>query len=569
MLHLPVHKLKETLIADQLITAENFEEISQEGERLNQRIEDILISRGIVSPDYLYKFLARYLNVELIDLDEAKIDRQVLRLLSPDLANQKRVILFKKEADGILDAAMEDPSDLKTIEFLERFLKAKVKPFLVRPVDMEKGFAIYSRQQTEDFKKTIQENVQHSLQIREQNIEKAANAVPVVALVENFLAYAATSRASDVHIETLENEIVVRFRIDGILREIIRIPKEAHLPILARLKLLSNLKIDEHYKPQDGRFNIKVGEEKVDIRVSIMPTIFGEKIEMRLLPATQKPLSFEELGMMEDTIKLFKENLEKTFGIVLVCGPTGAGKTTTLYAVLNILNKPEVNIVTIEDPIEYYIKYVNQTQVNTTAGITFANALRAFLRQDPNIIMVGEVRDEETAEISVHAALTGHLVLSSLHTNTAAAAVPRLIDMKVPPFLVSAVLNAVLAQRLARKICPSCIESFSLSEEQISIITNQLKEIEGHADFELPKISFHGKGCSACNFSGYQGRVGIFELLNIDNEIRDLINSPQFALDKMEQLAKKKGMITMFEDGLRKVGLGMTTVEEVLRVIRE
>lgn len=569
MLHFPAQKLKETLISDQLITAERFGEISQEGERLNQKIEDILISRGIVSADYLYKFLAHYLGVELVDLDETKIDSKILRLLTPDMANQKRAIIFKKEADGALSVAMEDPGDLKTIEFLERFLKAKVKPFLVRPADLEKGFAIYSRQQAEDFKKTIQENIQNSLLVKEKDMEKAATAVPVVALVENFLAYAVAARASDVHIETLENEIIVRFRIDGILHEIIRIPKEAHLPILARLKLLSGLKIDEHYKPQDGRLNVKVGEERVDIRVSIMPTIFGEKIEMRLLPATQKPLSLEELGMMEDHVNMLKENLAKTFGIILVCGPTGAGKTTTLYAVLNMLNKPEVNIVTVEDPIEYYMKYVNQTQVNPVAGITFANALRAFLRQDPNIIMVGEIRDEETAEISVHSALTGHLVLSSLHTNTAAAAIPRMIDMRVPPFLVSAVLNAVLAQRLARKICPSCIESFSLGEEQIGVIKSQLKEIEGGENFDVPKISFHGKGCSVCNFSGYQGRVGIFELLNIDNEMRNFINSPQFALDKLETLAKKKGMITMFEDGLRKVGLGLTTVEEVLRVIRE
>jgi type II secretory ATPase GspE/PulE/Tfp pilus assembly ATPase PilB-like protein len=346
-------------------------------------------------------------------------------------------------------------------------------------------------------------------------------------------------------------------------------PKEISPAIIARIKLLSGLKLDEHSRPQDGRFRHKVGNDVVDVRVSVMPTFYGEKVEMRLLTAAQRPLSFEELGMEEDTVSAIKENIKKTYGMVLVTGPTGSGKTTTLYSMLNVLNKPEVNIVTIEDPIEYDIKYINQTQINPQAGITFANGLRAILRQDPNIIMVGEIRDEETAEISVHSALTGHLVLSSLHTNDAPTAIPRLIDMKIPAFLVAAVLNAVIAQRLVRRICITCIESYKPTSEILAAVKNQIAEIGLEGEYREPKILFKGRGCKTCNGIGYRGRLGIFEVLNISENVRKLIMSPDFSLDELKKVAKKEGMITMFEDGLRKVEKGVTTVEELLRVIRE
>ncbi|MDP1719097.1 MAG: GspE/PulE family protein, partial [bacterium] len=365
------------------------------------------------------------------------------------------------------------------------------------------------------------------------------------------------------------DSVLVRYRIDGILHEISKIPKEVHASIVARLKLLSGLRLDEHSKPQDGRFRFQAGGDAIDIRVSAIPTFYGEKIEMRLLSSTSRALSFEELGMLADTAKTVQENIAKTYGIVLVTGPTGSGKSTTLYSMLSVLNKPEVNIATIEDPVEYDMKYVNQTQVNEAAGITFANGLRALLRQDPNVIMVGEVRDGETAEISVQAALTGHLVLSTLHTNDAPSAIPRLIDLKVEPFLAAAVLNAILAQRLVRSICSDCIQSYPVTQEIVKIIQNQLKNLGIEDEYKPPRTFFKGKGCVTCGNTGYKGRIAIFEAFNVDEKLREVIVAPDFTFDSLKKELRKKGFITMFEDGLRKVAKGMTTIEEVLRVIRE
>jgi type II secretory ATPase GspE/PulE/Tfp pilus assembly ATPase PilB-like protein len=339
---------------------------------------------------------------------------------------------------------------------------------------------------------------------------------------------------------------------------------------VARIKILSNLQIDEHNKPQDGRLKYKYADTIFDIRVAIMPTMYGEKVEMRLLTSSTKPMGFQELGMLEDTIKIVENNITKTNGMILITGPTGCGKTTTLYAILNKLNRPEVNIVTIEDPIEYELKYVNQTQVNPKAGIEFATGLRAFLRQDPNIIMVGEIRDKETAEIAVHAALTGHLVLSTLHTNDSPTAIPRLIDMGIPPFLLSATLNLVIAQRLVRKICSECIESYEPPQSIYKIIDNQLKIIKGEfAKPFRPKLLYHGKGCSSCNFTGYRGRLAIYESFDVDEKVRAYIQRTDFSLDGLRKIAFAEGTKTMFEDGLAKAELGQTTIEEVMRVIKE
>jgi len=569
MLQIPSQKLKEILIKEGLVTAEVFDNLMIEAKRMDQNIVDILISRGIVASDYFYNLIAQYLGAERVNLAGRPIEENILRKLSEDLARQKRAIVFSEETDGTFDVAMEDPSNLETIEFLEKNLKAKIKPFLTTPDDLNREFSLYGRHLTEDFKKIIEENIQATLRKKMGSIEEAAKDVPIVAIIDSVISYAVSLRASDIHIEILEKTILIRYRIDGILHEIIRIPKEIHSAIIARIKLLGGLKIDEHLKPQDGRFRYKVGPDIIDVRVAVIPVFYGEKVEMRLLPSTQRPLSLGELGMAEDTIKIVEENIKKTYGMVLICGPTGSGKTTTLYSILNILNRPEVNIVTIEDPIEYDIQYINQTQINPLAGITFANGLRAILRQDPNIIMVGEIRDEETAEISAQSALTGHLVVSSLHTNDAATAVPRLIDMKIEPFLIAAVLNVSLAQRLIRKICLNCIESYAIDSNLSGFLETQLKQINPFSQLKAPKFLYRGKGCESCNFTGYRGRSGIYEVLSIDDETRKLIISPDFSLDSLNILAKKNGMLTMFEDGLRKAATGITTIEEVLRVIRE
>ena len=569
MLTIPPQKFKETLVKEGLITAQDFDNLLIEAERMGQNVADLLISQEIITPDYFYNLVAKYFSVEIVNLGNRPIEEDVLRGLSEELARQKRVIVFAKEPDATLDVAMEDPSDLGTIEFLKKNLKSNIKVFLTSPEDLNRGFSMYGRHLTEDFKKIIEKNIQVALRKKIGSVEEAVKDVPIVAIIDNILSYAVSLRASDIHIEILESGILIRYRIDGILHEILRVPKEVHPAIVARIKLLGGLKIDEHLKPQDGRFRYKVGPDLIDIRVAVIPVFYGEKVEMRLLPSTQRPLSLEELGILEDTGKIIEENIKKSYGMVLVCGPTGSGKTTTLYSILNILNQPEVNIVTIEDPIEYDIKYINQTQINPLAGITFANGLRAILRQDPNIIMVGEIRDEETAEISVHSALTGHLLLSSLHTNDAATAVPRLIDMKIAPFLVAAVLNVIIAQRLVRKICLDCIESRQADQNLIQVLEKQLKEINPDSKLKAPKFLYRGRGCTACNQTGFRGRAGIFEVLNVNEEIRKLIISPDFSLDNLNNLAREQGMITMFEDGLQKAATGITTIEEVLRVIRE
>jgi type IV pilus assembly protein PilB len=568
MLQIPDETFKNLLIQEGLINAEKFDELAKETKRLGQNMADVLISQSIITKDYWTNLVSGYFKVPLAGLNAKPINENILRLLSEDVSRQRRVILFGQEPDGMVSAAMEDPSNLETIEFVERYIKAKIRPYLAVDADLNKGFTLYSQRQSEDFKKLIESNIAESLRLGKRGEESAAD-VPIVAIVDNIVAYAYSLRASDIHFEIFEDGILVRYRIDGVLREVLRVPKDVHPAIIARIKLLAALKIDEHYKPQDGRFRHKIGPDILDIRVSIIPTYYGEKIEMRLLPSTQRPLSLQELGMFDDMADLVADNIKKSYGMLLVCGPTGSGKTTTLYSILGMLNRPEVNIVTIEDPIEYDIKYINQTQINPQAGITFATGLRSILRQDPNVIMVGEIRDEETASISVQSALTGHLVLSSLHTNDAPTVIPRLIDMKVPAFLTAAVLNAIVAQRLVRKICTNCIYTLTPSPELVESLRRQMKELGLEELLVLPKVIYAGRGCPVCGGSGYRGRMAIFEVLNITEELRKIVVDPSFSLDTLKNEAKKEGMISMFEDGLRKAERGLTTIDELLRVIRE
>ncbi|HXF44178.1 MAG TPA: ATPase, T2SS/T4P/T4SS family [Candidatus Paceibacterota bacterium] len=571
MITLPPEKLKDILVKQGIIDPALFDNLEAESQRKRQDLADILVSQGLINKDYLYLLIARALGVERVNLGTMKIDEKALHLIPEDTARRRRVVVFSIDADGAYNVAMENPTDLETIDFLELRLGGRVKPYLATDDDLNRGFALYEKRLTQDFKKIIEESVRESLRSKAKgDLEEAASDLPIVAIVDNLMAYALSSRSSDIHFEVLDDAILVRYRIDGVLHEIIRMPKEIHPAVVARIKILANLRVDEHYHPQDGRFRYKIGGDLVDVRVSIIPTFYGEKVELRLLAAAQKPLSLAELGMFEDTIKVIQEAVKKSYGMVLVCGPTGSGKTTTLYSIMNILNKPDVNIVTIEDPIEYDMRYVNQVQVNVQAGITFASGLRSLLRQDPNIIMVGEIRDPETANVGVQAALTGHLMLSSLHTNDAPTAVPRLIDMGTPPFLVAAVLNAVSSQRLARRIHLECIESYTPDETTVATIKRTLGELGADPDkVKIPKVFYRGKGCVACNHTGYYGRIGLFETLEITENVRKAIVDPGFNLDILKKVAREQGTITIFEDGLRKVERGMTTINELFRVIRE
>lgn len=569
-LPLPPQQLKTMLVAEDLITAERFDKLLEEAERKEQNIIDVLVAGGVADANFLANLVARALGVERVDFSAKSLDRNIVTVLEEDTARQRQVIIFNREPNGSYDVAMIDPSDLETIEFLTQKLGARIKPFLALPDDLNRGFSVYGYELGQDFKKLIEENIRASLSGQAKTIEEAAAQLPIVGIVDNILSYAIASRASDIHIEILEDSTLIRYRVDGILYEVMSITKAIHSALIARVKLLAGLKLDEHLKPQDGRFRNQIVNQVIDVRVSVMPTYYGEKVEMRLLEAAQKPLSLEGLGMSQAVAKVTSDNLKKAYGMILSCGPTGSGKTTTLYALMNILNKPQVNVVSIEDPIEYNMRYVNQTQINQQAGVTFASGLRSLLRQDPNVIMVGEIRDSETAGIAVQAALTGHLLLSSLHTNDAPTAIPRLFDLEVPPFLVSSVLNLVVAQRLIRKICQTCIYSYEPGTGLSKVISDQLKDLGiKEVDVKVPKTMYRGKGCSACGMTGYSGRLGIFEALEVTDKVKKLVAEPRFDLSGLRAEAHRQGMKTMFEDGLEKVELALTTAEEVLRVIRE
>jgi len=571
MFKIPDEKMKSILVDNGLIAAEELDVVIKEANRLGIDVADMLVTRGIIPSKYIESAVGDYLGVPAAGLENKQIDTEVLKLLPEEVARQRRVVLFGREKDGALSAAMEDPTDLSTIQYLERYLKTDVKPHIASAADLNKGFSLYSEETALNFKDIIEKNIAESVKSRFKG-EEAASELPIVSILDNLLAYAMSSRASDIHLEVFEDFILVRYRVDGVLHEVLRMPKVVHPAIIARIKLLGGLRIDEHTRPQDGRFRYKISSDTIDLRVSVIPTFYGEKAEMRLLPTSIRPLSFADLGMLPDTVKMLSRAIKKTYGMVIVCGPTGSGKTTTLYAILNVLNRPEVNIVTIEDPVEYDIQYINQTQINPAAGITFANGLRSIVRQDPNVIMVGEVRDGETAGIAVQSSLTGHLVISSLHTNDAPTSIPRLFDMDVEPFLVAAVLNAVIAQRLVRKIHLECIESYEPDAAILESIRAQLKQAgvpDEQIESRIPRRLYRGAGCDGDGNTGYKGRLGIYEVLDIVDEVREFISAPNFSLGGLKNVARKNGMISMFEDGLRKVERGITTIDEVLRVIQE
>ncbi|MCX6737349.1 MAG: GspE/PulE family protein [Candidatus Parcubacteria bacterium] len=566
---LPLLTLKSLLLKNNVVNEDQFQKAVMEGQRTGKDIVDILISQGLMTRPYFSEILSQFFHVQLVRLVGQSIPQDIFNLLTEDIVRSRQIAIYGKEGNRY-QLAMIDPGDLEAIDFTEKLVGGKVDIAITNEEDIQYVLSLYRQSLSVDFQKIIEDNIKASSSLASIKEQDAAKEMPIVSIVDNTISYAMSLRASDIHIESLPDTVMVRFRVDGMLREMMQIGKVIQPAVIARIKLLSGLQIDEHYKPQDGRFKYKSGNEMVDIRVSVIPTMHGEKIVMRLLTGTTKPMSFAELGMLPETIAVMEENIKKSFGMILVTGPTGCGKSTTLYAVLDKLNKPNVNISTIEDPVEYDLKYINQIQVNVRAGVTFASGLRALLRQDPNIIMVGEIRDEETAQVAVQAALTGHLVLTTLHTNDATTAIPRLMDMKVEPFLVASTVNAVIAQRLARRVCTRCIESYPLEDITRTVIEEQLKATgRESAIASIPKTLYKGKGCKFCNNTGYRGRVAIYEILNISEPMRLYIQKPEFALDGLRIMAAKEGMISMFEDGLKKAELGQTTVEELFRIIKE
>ncbi len=561
--------LKPLLLQTGIVTEDQFTVAIEKSKRTGQNVSDILISQGTITQDYLIDLLSKFFNTPRVKVSGKEINFDILNLIPEDIARARNTIIFDKK-DDYLYLAVTDPTDLESINFIQRYTNTQTKVFLTTDDDLKSAFALYRKQLTENFATIIEDNLRKVSAIEGMNAVDAASELPIVSLFDTIIIYASSLSASDIHIERLSDSIIIRFRVDGILREIVRLPKEVHNAVVARVKILSGLQIDEHNRAQDGRFKYQKGDDVFDVRVSILPTFYGEKVNMRLLLGALKPLSFEELGMERDMIEIMNDNIKRSYGMILVTGPTGSGKTTTLYSVLSKLNRPEVNIVTVEDPIEYELRYVNQVQVNSKSGLDFANGLRSILRQDPNIIMVGEIRDSETAGIAVNAALTGHLVLSTLHTNDATTAVPRLFDLGVQPFLVSATVNAVIAQRLVRKVCRNCIESYKLTPETKAQIERQFKNSPFRKkNYVIPSELYHGRGCKVCNNTGYKGRLAIYEVFNVTDDMRTFMQSSNFSLDGLREISGKNGMISLFEDGVRKAQTGQTTIEEIFRVVKE
>lgn len=563
--------LKKILEETGLVSEADLASVKEEAERTSRSVMNILIGRNYIAENYLAEVLSPYYGASIIDLKQVAIPQETLELIPETYAKSKSVVLFEKDdKKKIGKLAMLDPNDYETIEFLRAKLDLWLEPYLTTESSLRYGLRQYKKKISGDFTKVISENVEKSLLIADEaDLSKTAEAVPIITILDNIIEHAVVLSASDIHFEPLEKETLVRFRIDGVLQEILSLPKAISPILVARVKVLGNLQIDEHRIPQDGRFRFELDDgSTIDVRTNIMPVFKGEKVEMRLLKSSARPLTLSDLGFSKESLAIMEQEIKKPHGMILVTGPTGHGKTTTLYAVLNILNTPKVNITTIEDPIEYELPRVNQTQVNVKAGVTFGNGLRALLRQNPDIIMIGEIRDAETVEIAVHSALTGHLVLSSLHTNDAPSAVPRFIDMGAQPFLLASTINLVVAQRLVRKICSSCIESYKITPEIERLVSAQIELSYDKHIQEVPKNLFRGKGCRICGNSGFQGQIGIFELFRVTDSIRDLILKSASA-PEIRKTAVKEGMTTMFEDGLKKVEKGITTIEEILRVVRE
>lgn len=575
--------LKKILTGKKIIKVDDFANLEKQAQEKKQTLPTYLIVKKIIPEEKLATLVSEFLKVEYIDLTKVKIPQEVLKIIPEPIARRHLVIAFKKKGNE-LDLAMTDPQDLVTREFVKKKTGFLIKPFLATKTGMDYSLSQYHSTLKAEFEKILTTKKQikekHDVTGNLPSLQEMAEEIPVVRVVDTLLEYAIFERASDIHIEPQEKEIIVRYRIDGILHDVMTLPKVIQPALVARVKVLSNLKIDEHRLPQDGRFKIETDEYNISFRVSTIPVFDGEKVVLRLLDEGARALSFEDLGFARSSLDIIKRNLTRSHGMTLITGPTGSGKSTTLYTILTKLNIKGVNISTIEDPIEYRLLGANQMQVNPKIGLTFAMGLRALLRQDPNIIMIGEIRDLETAEEAVHASMTGHIVLSTLHTNNAAGSIPRLLDIGVEPYLISSTLNTIVGQRLVRKICPDCKTKLKLDDKATQSLSldfdlAHLLEVmkrEGIVEKKIKDISdidfFEGKGCDKCGHTGYKSRMGIYEVLDITESVGKLILS-RATTTQLQNLAVENGMVLMWQDGFIKAHMGLTTIAEVLRVSKE
>ncbi len=540
-----------------------------------KRLEEHLLEK--MPEETLYRIIADYFKVPFVDLKGVQVRKDFLDLVPEPIATTHEIVPFDKGASTLKVAAL-DPEDLQTIEFLKHKTNLDVQVHVTTPTALREIIKQYKRSLKAEFE-DIAKATPTGDDTDQQKLRELAQDLPVVRIVESLLEHAVFEGASDIHIEPTEQDLAVRYRVDGILRNVMTLPKNAQAGIVARIKVLSNLKLDEHRLPQDGRMKISGPSYKYSVRVSTLPVMDGEKIVMRLLSETAQALSLEQLGFNDKHLEAVKRNIAKPHGIIFVTGPTGSGKTTTLYSILSLRNTPGVNISTIEDPVEYRMNGVNQSQVNPKIGFTFAIGLRTLLRQDPNIIMVGEIRDGETAEIATNAAMTGHLVFATLHTNDSVTSLPRLVDMGVPRFLVAFTCNMIIAQRLVRKVCKECKQPYKISKAQLKELSDlydipKVTSAMQHNGFlekgmTLDKVDFYrGAGCKQCGDEGYKGRVGIYEVLEVSKPLQDLI-AKNASNAEIIALAEQEGMIGLVEDGFSKAIKGVTSLEEIMRVTKE
>lgn len=587
--------IERILLSKQKVDEARIAELKTEAKSAGKTLQEVSIAHDIVSDEELTRYYAEQAGIPFIAIDPRDVTKEVVSAIPERIARQYMAVVFRIDPDGTHHLATTDPDDLQSIDFIQKYTGTKVTIYAATQDNILTCLQAYREGSEEEISKTIQ--VEDEDTEEEVSASDIAEDSPIAQTVNLILEFAIRAGASDIHIEPRDDYVSIRYRIDGVLREANKLPKNVHGALISRIKILSNLKIDERRAPQDGRFKINLGGKSYAFRVSTLPITTGEKVVMRILNESSKALTLSELGFWGLAKERIEDAIKQPHGMILVTGPTGSGKSTTLFSILSILNDPKVNISTVEDPVEYKIAGANQTQVNPTAGMTFVAGLRALLRQDPNIIMVGEIRDGETANLGVQAALTGHLVFSTLHTNNAATCLPRLLDMGIEPFLIASTVRAVVGQRLVRMLCIHCREEYKPDEAKLKELEhlfgldkdtymNELHEREklaaaeniGRGLKEQP-LSTDGKsisklyrehagGCAECNNSGYSGRRGIYEVLANTNEVQQLIVSNATSNDIQDQ-AIKDDMITMQLDGLVKALRGVTSIEEILRVTRE
>ncbi len=587
-------QLKNFLLESEIISPDTLDQVEKELPTQDDKLGELLVQKGLLEEEQLRKTYAYISGIPFVNLENQFVAKEILNIIPEPIARKHNIVAFERDGSKI-KVAMLDPRDLQTIDFIRKKTQSKILPCLTSEKSISHILTLYQKSLKAEFGDIIEESVKISSVMNEargvgttsdggekeeETLKKTAEELPVIKIIDVLLKHAILQQASDIHIEPIEKEVIVRYRIDGILHDVMFLPREILSAVIARIKVLSDLKLDEHRLPQDGRFKLETQDYKFSFRVSILPIIDGEKIVIRLLNETSKGLTLEQLGFRGKALEVIQKNIHRPHGMLLVTGPTGSGKTTTLYTMMDILNTNQVNISTVEDPIEYRMQRINQTQVNSKVGLTFAVGLRSLLRQDPDIIMVGEIRDEETMHIAINAAMTGHLVLSTLHTNSAAATMPRLMDMGAEPFLLASTLNVAIAQRLVRKICPNCQEDYLMGQNDVELLK---KKVDADKIFEILKqekiipetargfeeVAFaRGKGCVRCNNTGYKGRLGIYEVIEVDDDLRALISERKDS-DTINAKAVENGTITMLQDGFIKAIQKVTTIEEILRVTQE